>query len=341
VIGYYVHHHGSGHVNRALSIAAALSVPVVGLSSGARPEGWTQDWVQLDDDVDGVEPDIDDVTAGSTLHWVPRHHAGLRSRMAAISSVLAGADVRLLVCDVSVEVALLARLHGVPVVVVAQPGDRTDRAHRTAYDLADALVAPWPERPLRPGPATWADKTVHVGGFSRFDGRVRPAPSGGARRVLLLWGSGGTDTTLADVYGAADATPRWRWELLSEAPAAGATAPDNVVHLGWTADPWPAICGADVVVTHAGQNAVAEVAAARRPAVVVPQARPFGEQLATADALERGGFATVRRFWPPPAQWPAVLDAAVATGGGRWDRWSPGDGARRAARRIERCAAAT
>ncbi|MFC8762138.1 MULTISPECIES: glycosyltransferase [Streptomyces] len=53
-----------------------------------------------------------------------------------------------------------------------------------------------------------------------------------------------------------------------------------------------------MVVTHAGQNAVAECAAARVPAVVVPQSRPHGEQHATAHALAEGGLATVRDHWP-------------------------------------------
>jgi UDP-N-acetylglucosamine:LPS N-acetylglucosamine transferase len=103
----------------------------------------------------------------------------------------------------------------------------------------------------------------------------------------------------------------------------------------WQTDPWPILAGADVVVTHAGQNALAEVAAARRPAVVVPAQRPFGEQTASADALARAGIAVVERTWPAPERWPQVLDRARALGGNGWRRWSTGSAAEAAARVIE------
>ena len=96
-------------------------------------------------------------------------------------------------------------------------------------------------------------------------------------------------------------------------------------------DPWPLLCDADVVVTHAGQNAVADVAAARRPAVVIAQPRPHDEQLATARALHQAQLAVVCSSWPAPEDWNAVLDAAVRLGGSGWERWSTGTGAERAA----------
>ncbi|MYW73673.1 hypothetical protein GTW08_16275, partial [Pseudonocardia sp. SID8383] len=142
-IVYYVHHHGSGHAHRAAAIAAHCRTPVVGVGSRPAPYGWPGAWHELPLDTGGGDTaggdtaDTADVTAGGTLHWVPRHHDGLRARTAAVSALLAAGPARLLVADVSVEIALLARLHGVPVAVVAQPGERLDRAHRTVYDLAE------------------------------------------------------------------------------------------------------------------------------------------------------------------------------------------------------------
>src|SRR5947207_2777263 len=79
--------------------------------------------------------------------------------------------------------------------------------------------------------------------------------------------------------------------------------------------PWPALCRADVVITHGGLNAVAEVAAARKPAVVVPQDRPHGEQRATARALAQVGLAVIADPWPQDAAWPSLLRAARELGG--------------------------
>ncbi|MFE9134755.1 glycosyltransferase [Streptomyces sp. NPDC007355] len=331
MIGYYVHHQGKGHLHRARCVAGRTRTPVTGLSSLPRPDDWAGDWIRLPLDT-GTDLAAADPTAHGRLHWVPRHHAGLRSRTAAVADWIERTAPTLFVSDVSVEVAVLARLMGVPVVVSAMRGDRSDAAHRLAYDLADALLAPWPAELPEPGwPREWRAKTEHTGAFSRHDGRPRPGagsrPEGCAtgREVLVMLGAGGAEVTAVDLSRAAEATPEWNWTVLG-GPG------------GWTDDPWPLLCRADVVVTHAGQNAVAECAAARVPAVVVPQSRPHGEQHATAHALAEGGLATVRDHWPEPRDWAGVLNEAVGTGGERWGLWAPGDGAERAARLLDRLA---
>lgn len=327
MIGYYVHHHGSGHLTRATGIAAACSMPVTGLSSLPRPENWAGAWVELprDDSPGGEDP-----TAGGTLHWAPLRHNGYRERMEAIAGWIARERPSVFVTDVSVEVTMLARLLGVPVVVLAMRGDRDDRAHRAAYDAAELLLAPWPG--LLPEPTTPAvrAKTFHTGAFSRFDdlgataGPATPAAPApreqGERVVSVLWGRGGGEWTDTDRLDAQAATPGYRWETAGR---------DRPV--------WESLTHADVVVTHAGQNAVAEVAAARRPAVVVALSRPHGEQQATAAALEGTGLAATTAGSPSPSAWPDLLKRAreLNPGGGGWTSWSDGRGARRAACALE------
>lgn len=317
MIGYYVHHQGRGHLTRMRAITAQLSTPVTVLSSLAAPADTTTDWVHLDTDDSGDT--FDDPGAGGTLHWVPRHHGGLRSRMGAVSSWIVRADPALVVVDVSVEVAALARLHGVPTVVMAMRGDRLDRPHRMAYDAADALVAPWSDAFPEPGwPAGWYAKTLYTGALSRFAGRPTTTPPAhpGPRRVLLLWGAGGGGLTPAQVDGAR-ATPDTVWRV-----ADGGLDGDAV---------WDALLWADVVVTHAGQNAVAEVAAAHRPAVVVADERPHGEQQATATAVGTTGAAVGISGWPSAADWPALIERAAALDGSAWRAWTRSDAAARAA----------
>ncbi|MFC9976430.1 glycosyltransferase [Spirillospora sp. NPDC127200] len=324
MIGYYVHHHGSGHLHRARCVAAHLGGPVAGLSSLPRPDGWPGPWIDLPGD---QAPPGDGATAGGRLHWAPLHHPGLRSRMARIAAWTDRAHPAAFVVDVSAEVAVQARLLGVPTVVMAMRGDRSDPAHRLAYDLAEGLVAPWPAACPEPGwPGGWHAKTCHTGAFSRFDGRRPPPLPASGRRVALLLGTGGDEVDAETIERARRATPGWTWTVLG-GPG------------GWTPDPWQALCEADVVVAHAGQNAVAECAAARRPAVVIPQERPHGEQAATGRALARAGLAEVRERWPRPEEWPEILAAAAARSGDGWARWAPGDGAVRAAAHIEEIAA--
>ncbi|MGD9990704.1 glycosyltransferase [Pseudonocardia sp.] len=335
MIGYYVHHQGRGHLTRALGILAAHGGPATVLSSVPRPTDGSSsgvDWVDLRRDDETPRPR--DPTAGGVLHWVPRHDPGLRDRMAAIASWIARTAPRLVVVDVSVEVALLCRLLGVPVLVVAMPGDRTDRAHRSAYDVADALLACWPREVLDPPwPSAWTAKTRFVGALSRYDDRIG-TPAGPAaatpddvghrpartrrRRVVVLLGAGGRDVGDDDLAAAARATPDWTWTVLGGGD-------------GWVPDPWPLLRGADVIVTHAGQNALAEVAASRRPAIVVPQRRPHGEQFAASSAIAAAGLATVCPRWPDPAVWATLLADATADDGDRWRLWCPGGAAAGAA----------
>jgi hypothetical protein len=231
---------------------------------------------------------------------------------------------------VSVEVAVLLRTMGVPTVVMAMPGDREDAPHQLAYRLADAIIAPWPEwADVLKSAAPWRAKTHHVGAISRFDGSHPWGGEGDASRVLVLSGHGGTQLTLEALAGAQRATPGSAWTVLGPPSAR------------WEADPWPLLRCAGVVVTHAGQNAIADVAAARRPAVVIAQPRPYAEQRATATALRAAELAVVLPEWPTPPRWTSVLDAAVRLGGSQWKRWSSGSGAARAAEVLEGLACAS
>ena len=50
MIGYYVHHVGAGHLNRARAVALRAEVTVTGLSSLPMPADWPGPWVQLERD---------------------------------------------------------------------------------------------------------------------------------------------------------------------------------------------------------------------------------------------------------------------------------------------------
>lgn len=324
VIGYYVHHQGSGHLHRMLSIAAALDLPVTGISSLARPLEHSGPWLQLPRD-DQPRPD-GDVTAHGALHWAPLGHNGFRDRMQRIATWVTDVRPRALVVDVSAEVAALGRLLGVPVVVMAMRGDRSDRPHRLAYDVAEALVAPWPAAAPEPWPREVLSRTAHVGALSRFDGRPVAPADPGSRTVLCLWGGGGPVPS-AQLSAAREATPGWRWVFADG--SRDERSGDEV---------WRLLQEAAVVVCHAGQNAVAEVAAAQRPAVVIAQPRPFDEQQATVAALRTLDLAVALDDWPQPHDWPDLLARATALPAEKWLLWNDGRGAARAAEVLERVA---
>ena len=320
MIGYYIHHQGRGHLNRARAVCAQLREPVTALSTLEAPGDWDGEWLNLADDSQAKPARRP--TANGTLHWVPLADEGLRSRMAAIASWIATRRPRLVVCDVSVEVALLCRLMGTAVATVALPGRRDDDAHAAGYRLSDLILVPWPGRLADPSTArSWGGRAHFTGAFSRFDGR-RPEQAVRPRSVTVLLGEGGSAISQTDIRAARAATPGWEWLLLGPGGE-------------WQHDPWQQLCSSEVVVTHAGQNAVAEVAAARRPAIVIPQDRPFDEQAATGRMLAREGLAIVRPAWPRGGEWADMLADASEADGGNWVRWSDGYGAHRAARAID------
>jgi UDP-N-acetylglucosamine:LPS N-acetylglucosamine transferase len=332
-VGWYVHHHGTGHLQRFLAVREHLT-DVVGLSSLERPEQLTpSDWVTLP--IDAPAASDGDPTAGGVLHWAPLRHAGLRDRMAGIAAWIAAARPHVLVCDVSVEVALLARLMGVPVVWIAQRGVRRDAPHQLAFSVA-TVVAPWTAAVAGSGtglPAT----TRFVGAISRFDGRASEPPPD-RRKVTVVLGGGGHEVGGAQVRAAAQAVPRWSWTIAGL--GLGETVGEPVRDRGTVADTWPLLCDADVVVASAGGNLVAEVAAARRPLVCLPQRRPFDEQHDGAAALARAGLAETLSRWPDPEQWPEVLARARTRDPRDWEMLHDGRGAQRLAAEIRACASA-
>jgi hypothetical protein len=310
VIGYYVHHQGRGHLHRAQALAEASTEPVTGRSSLPRPAAWVGSWVQLPQD--DAAPSPQDVTAGGALHWVPRRDTGLRARSAAVSAWIEEARPRAVVVDVSVEVALLVRLHGVPVVSVLLPGERTDPPHLLGFRASEAVVtfSAAPAAEVSPGlPDDVASRVMSLGAVSRFPVATSCPPD--QKHAVVLLGQGGSAPRLPATPGGG-----WTWTVLG--------GPDT-----WVDDPSPFLHDADVVVTQAGESALADVAAHRRPAVVVPSDRPHGEQEATAALLSRGPWpaVVVPRF--PSTGWAELLEQAAALDGRAWSSWCDGRAAER------------
>lgn len=342
MIGWYVHHHGWGHATRVRAILPHLDDEVTVFSSLPAPPGLPSHarWETLPFDADDiVDPSgarhapshFGDETARGALHWAPIAHPGHRARLALIAGWAATTAVSAFVIDVSAEVTAFVRLLGVPTVVVAQPGCRTDRPHRMAYEMADRILAPWAEGTIpAAGLDDFRDRVRRVGGVSRYDGR----DAGGGRDA----GAG---------RGADHAAGRRVLFL-------GRTLPESVRHrtamllgeAGWTVetagtgdgdridDVWPMITRAQVVVSAAGQNSVADLAAANARAVVVPQERPFGEQEETAGVLAAGGWAEVAPASAEADEVAALVErAAVRTPD--WRGWQVRGAAERAAAVIE------
>lgn len=309
-IGYYVHHHGDGHRQRAIQIAIQAPDRFVLLGTGLEGRTAGLDLVDLPDDrPDGVTAFDGRDAAGmrpEALHYAPVDHEGVRRRVARVADWIATKRPSLMIVDVSVEIAMLARLAATPTVYVRLNGRRDDAAHLDAFRGARALLCPFAEALDAPETPAWVrSKTVYVPGLT---GKASiPAVCGDV--VLLVVGKGGAVGDGARIAEAARAHPDVRWQIagpVSDIP----DRPSNLTVLGWSEDVSDEIVAAGVVVGGAGNGLVNAVLAAGRPFICIPEPRPYEEQSTTAARLEAVGAAVVHPTWPTPAQWPGLLDRA-------------------------------
>jgi UDP-N-acetylglucosamine--N-acetylmuramyl-(pentapeptide) pyrophosphoryl-undecaprenol N-acetylglucosamine transferase len=328
---YYVHHHGLGHWRRALAVTAELARPVIFASTAPPPQplpaGASYLPLPADAPARGAGPVVD---ANGRLHWAPTGHAGLLRRHQLLLAEAARRHVGLGVVDVSMEVAVLLRTSGIPVVAVRLPGGRTDPAHELGFALAEEVVMPVP--PVW-GLHTGLARTRAVGLVGASSpARPRVPVTPGRPRILVVVGAGGSALDAAACARIADELPGYEVRVagLAAPPVEGGTG--AATFLGRLPDPRAELAAAAVVIGNAGLGTVSDILTARRPFVALPGERPFGEQAATGRALARSGQAVVLTGLPAPGGWSEAVRAAVALGPGD----QVVDGAPRFARVIER-----
>lgn len=313
-IGIYAHHHGSGHIQRCREIQRELVArghDVTILSTD--PRGG----ILLADDA-GHGHYGRSMNAGGSLHYAPYGNEGLKKRFATIATWIAEHNPDAFYVDVSSEVGMFIRLMGVPVVAHAMPGLRDDTPHQLAYAQADALIAAWPDWVEVPEHLLeHADRLHAVGGISRL--RPEPGVERDPHHVVVMAGTGGSTWEPGDWADVERACPDYRFTYLT-----GDNRVDDPTHL---------LQSAGVVVTAGGQNSIADIAACRAPAILLPQPRPFIEQKLNAATLREAGLAVVCDTFPPAAEWPELLRRAQQ--GGDWERWQTVGAASRAADVVE------
>jgi len=294
---FYIHHHGSGHLMRALAIATKIKGRISFLGSDLQryksliPEHI--DCIDLPADV----PDEDDqfYSGGPdvpALHYAPLNVAGLRNRARMITEFFFSNYPLILIVDVSVEIALLARLCGVPTVIIRQHGLRNDTAHLNAYHSASLLIAPYSKN-LQSGAPQWVDdKTVFSGGFSRFPLSEEPDHEGISVEIAVMAGRGGTSLDISFVHFLAGACPDFRFHVLGIIED-GLLLPHNIILYGPIDDPSPILKKCVIIIGNAGHNTVMEVAALKKKFICIPEKRPFSEQEHKASSLAAGLGTTV------------------------------------------------
>ena len=311
-IGWYVHHQGAGHLQRARAVAAALPRPctIIGTLAGFDTHGLNV--LDLPDDrplggTGGFDGWDGEAERPEALHYAPLNHPGVRARMARIAAWAERTDPALLVVDVSVEIALLARLLSVPTLVVRLAGTRTDRPHLEAFRGASRLLAPFPAALDGAGVPDWVRAKTFYAGFLGAPARPASEPD---RDIVVVFGRGGLGGRFDDLAAAARAVPDRLWHVLGPVAGSG-QRPDNLHLHGWVPDVEDRVARAALLVGGGGDGVVALAAAQAKRFVCLPEDRAYGEQIEKAEALARLGAAVVHAGWPPTAAWPDLVGAGL------------------------------
>lgn len=307
-LAFYVHHHGAGHAVRTRRIARHLDRrPLVLTSREDHGLDDVADVVMLPSDVP-EQPCTTHVSP--VLHWAPLDAETLGRRAERFVGALRRHGSTVLVSDVSIEALVLARLCGVAPVMVDHLGPRDDPPHELGRAVSVARLRPHP-RVFEPESAATDHRTHHTGllvetvdGIASARCRSR---SDDLRRLVVLVGAGGTTFDVDSVADWVEALPGWRIDV--HGPFAAAAGPRWRIH-GWAERPSDAIDGADAILASAGAGTVADVVVGGTPLIVVAEARPFDEQHARAEAIDRLGLGLSTDRWPAPSSLAGLVDAA-------------------------------
>ncbi|MEN3973447.1 glycosyltransferase [Sphingomicrobium sp. XHP0235] len=328
-IGYFVHHQGRGHLNRAAAIAARLVErrPVTLFShrfDEAVPLDARIETVHLPSlfEPEGTEPvAMPETATPETLHCAPLGWPGITRAIATLGRWFESARPALFITDVSAELAQFARIASVPHVAVLQHGDRCDAGHASAYDGAIGLLAPYHAALDQGDRARWAEKTRFFPGVGvdpvpskRAEARQRLGIDPSQRLAVVLGGGGGDGLPTTPLTLAARAHPSMRWVTLGKVRHEWhATTPSNLEHLGWVETVADWLAASDLVISSAGNSTVHQILALGRPWIVVPEWRYFAEQRRKAEALARAKVAIAPSDWPADMMhWQRAVDDAFA-----------------------------
>ncbi|MCF2487616.1 glycosyltransferase [Dyadobacter sp. CY347] len=314
---FYIHHHGSGHLMRALAIASELKgtrVTFLGsdLKRFADIIPITISCIDLPLDVAGPKDRFASQLNLSFLHYAPVNVEKVASRAAMISAVLRALYPVILIVDVSVEVTLLATLCGIPTVVIRQNGDRDDTAHLHAYECAQLLIAPSPEKLMNRSAHDWVNKkTFFSGGFSKYSGKGMRSKTVDNLAIGVIVGSGGTSINGKVIDALATQCAERSIQVIGNIEDNERVTAPNVVFHGQVNDPAPVLARCNVVVGNAGHNTVMEMADLGKKFVCIPEDRPFQEQLRKAELLKKNGIAIlVQPQDLQSADWQAIIQKA-------------------------------
>lgn len=319
-LGYYAHHHGSGHCRQIDKLAALLPVDArrqlivfTSLSSDAYTFTSIDETqivsLQAEDECD------DDVLKGragkhwqpASLHYSPVGNSNIQKRSHQILDTIYQRKIDLMIIDVSVEVAMLCRAASIPYLYIRLPGIRDDTPHLNAFAGALALLAPYPRLLEATMTPEWVGKkTLYLDFINTAQQKelfyhefIKILAKLNTSNVKDWKEAPHTIITVIKGYGGHEAIDMKLPELRQLLPSAfiislGPINDEMRYHVDIATqvnDVTPFMQHSDYLLMACGLNAVAQAYDYTTPLVVLPDDRPHQEQEVMAQALINQGRA--------------------------------------------------
>ena len=313
-LGYYAHHHGSGHCRQIDKLAALLPVDAKSqliVFTSLSPDDYSfssldkQQIIRLQTE-DECADDVLKGRAGeyfqpASLHYSPVGNSNIQKRSHQILDTIYQHHIDLMVIDVSVEVAMLCRAASIPYLYIRLPGIRDDTPHLNAFAGALALLAPYPRLLEATVTPEWVGKkTLYLDFINTTQQKeltyhefIRILEKLNTLNLKDWEEDAPTIITVIKGYGGHKAIDMKLPELRRLLPNAfiislGPINDDMRCHVDIAAqvnDVTPFIQHSDYLLMACGLNAVAQAYDYATPLVVLPDDRPHQEQEVMAQAL--------------------------------------------------------
>ena len=325
-LGYYAHHHGSGHCRQTDKLAALLPIEArQQLTVFTSLTSDTYTFAAIDEAqivrLPAEDERVEDILAGragqywqpTSLHYSPVGNSDIQQRSHKILDTIYQRHIDLMIIDVSVEVAMLCRAASVPYLYVRLPGLRDDVPHLNAFAGALALVAPYPRTLESTKTPEWiSQKTLYLDfinteqrdaqTYQVFIKHLMQLTTDEKALSLMLNDKNKNTPTIVTVikgYGGHQAIDAKLPELRQLLPYAfiislGPIDEDKRHYVDIAAEVsnvTPFIEHSDYLLMACGLNAVAQAYDYATPLVVLPDDRPHQEQEVMAEALIAQGRA--------------------------------------------------
>ena len=306
-IFYFVHAHGNGHRATFNMLYPALSVffEVIAITTNSEITGY----LHKKHDVQVLElppkyPAGYEIPAHtfSKAFEVTPYAVEPAGRAKALAEAIVRYKPNAFYCDGVPELAIMVRGMGVPVVLAHLPGNvMNDPTQVFAHELADHIVAHFPSS-LEQTDYQFASKTYYSGYISQYAGReLKPSNRSDINDVTILLGYDNYDESILK-----NITKDQNTQFTIIGNKRDYDLDKNCRLLGRVEDIREAIVG-EVVISAAGQNTIAELLSLGKHLILLPEPRPYDEQVVHANVLADQNVALLAQETFNAEQWQNVL----------------------------------